>query len=211
MQSGGGSSVGIVVKTQYADIEGGMMNLTKEYPAVLNPYSYEPLPKRKRYGVILADPPWSYSDLGHSRRIDRIYPVMKLEDICALPVWRIAADNCVLFLWTTSPMLLKEAPAVVSAWGFTYKASCVWDKEIFGMGHYWRIQHELVLLATRGKPGVARDHSLPSIIRARRREHSRKPDELYWQIERMYPKAKKIELFARAKRVGWDAWGNEVK
>ena len=159
------------------------------------------------YGVILADPPWSYSDLGHSRRIDRIYPVLKLQDICALPVREIAADDAVLFLWTTSPMLLKEAPAVIDAWGFSYKSSLIWDKEIFGMGHYWRVQHEILLLATRGQPGIAAVHNLPSIIRSRRAAHSVKPVEAYEHIEKMYPEARRVELFARQPREGWDAIG----
>ena len=164
-----------------------------------------------KFQVIYADPPWSYSDLGHSRRVDKEYPLMKLPDICAMPVADELADkNSVLFLWTTSPMLLKEAPAVMAAWGFTYKASCVWDKQIFGMGHYWRIQHELLLLGTRGKNVTSAVHNIPSIIRAKRREHSRKPDEAYDQIERMYPNAAKIELFARNRRDGWECWGNEV-
>lgn len=165
-----------------------------------------------KYGVILADPPWRYSDLGHSRRVDRIYPLMKLEDICAVPVGQLVADNAVLFLWSTSPMLLREAPAVISAWGFTYKASCVWDKEIYGMGHYWRIQHEMILLATRGKPGTSAVHNLPSIIRSRRgKQHSAKPVQLYDHIEAMYPKVPKLELFAREQRAGWDAWGDELR
>jgi N6-adenosine-specific RNA methylase IME4 len=164
----------------------------------------------KKFGVILADPPWAYSDLGHSRRVDRIYPLMRLTDICALPVNKIALDDAVLFLWTTSPMLLREAPAVIDAWGFKYKASAVWDKEIFGMGHYWRIQHEFVLLAVRGKPGTSRVHNLRSVIRSRRAAHSVKPTELYNQIEAMYPRAKKIELFARSRRTGWSSWGNEL-
>jgi N6-adenosine-specific RNA methylase IME4 len=167
-------------------------------------------PSGKKYGVIYADPPWSYADVGHDRKITNQYSVMKLADLCALPVAAIAEDDAVLFLWTTSPMLLHEAPAVLDAWGFKYKSSCVWDKERIGMGHYWRIRHELVLLATRGRPGTARDRSIPSVIRQRRAAHSVKPDVVYEHIERMYPDAKKIELFARRRRRGWAAWGDEL-
>jgi N6-adenosine-specific RNA methylase IME4 len=89
--------------------------------------------------------------------------------------------------------------------------SLVWDKEIPGMGHYWRIQHEHVLLAIPGRPGIARVHNLPSVIRERHRgKHSVKPAVLYEHIEAMYPEATKIELFARSRRLGWDAWRNEL-
>src|SRR5216683_923857 len=85
------------------------------------------------YDVILADPPWQYSDLGHDRRVDRIYPLMFLDQLMQLGrtlIDKIRAEDCVLFLWTTSPMLLREAPAVINSWGFVYKASIIWDKEI---------------------------------------------------------------------------------
>lgn len=166
---------------------------------------------RKRYGVILADPPWLYRDLGHSRRITRQYPVMRIEEICAMRqmIDRFALPDCVLFLWATSP-LLPEGLRVIEAWQFAYRSSIVWDKLIAGMGHYARIQHEFLLLATRGKPGIAAVHNLTSIIREKRTKHSVKPIAAYEMIGRMYPSAAKIELFARNRREGWDAWGNEL-
>jgi N6-adenosine-specific RNA methylase IME4 len=168
------------------------------------------LPTHRSFRVILADPPWRYNDLGHTRRIDKKYPVLSPDEIKALPVETCAADDAVLFLWSTSPFL-PDALSVMAHWGFTYKSSCVWDKEVFGMGHYWRIRHEFVLLGVRGKPGTAHVHDLPSVIVSRRGAHSRKPEELYVHIERMYPRAKRLELFARRTRPGWDSWGNEVK
>lgn len=165
----------------------------------------------RRYRIILADPPWPYRDLGHSRRVDRIYPIMQIEDIYAMRpmIDRLASPDCVLFLWATSP-LLPEALQVMAAWGFKYKSSIVWDKQISGMGHYVRIRHEFLLLGIRGKPGIAAVHNLPSIICERRTKHSVKPAAAYEHIEKMYPNATKIELFARKQRDGWDCWRNEV-
>ncbi len=162
-----------------------------------------------KFGVILADPPWSYKDLGHTRRIDRQYPVMSVTEICARPVTDIALPDCVLFLWTTAP-LLPDGLTVMQSWGFSYKSNLVWDKQIAGMGHYSRIRHEHLLLGIKGKPGISAVHNVPSIIQARRTKHSVKPMEVYRIIESMYPHLPKIELFARRRRFGWAAWGNDA-
>jgi N6-adenosine-specific RNA methylase IME4 len=127
-----------------------------------------------QWQLIYADPPWRYNDLGHSRRIDRHYPVMRPLKIAQMPINSIAAADSVLFLWATVPMLL-EALQVMAAWQFSYKSNLAWDKEIIGMGHYARIQHELLLFGTRGKPPKPADHSVSSVIRARRTKHSVKP------------------------------------
>jgi N6-adenosine-specific RNA methylase IME4 len=164
-----------------------------------------------RFGVILCDPPWSYRDLGHTRRIDRQYSIMRTADIAALPVADIALPDSVLFLWATAP-LLPDGLEVMKAWGFKYKSGAVWDKEIFGCGHYFRIQHEHLLIGTKGRPGIAANgaRNIPSIIRSCRGKHSVKPAEVYVAIERMYPSLPKIELFARNRREGWHSWGNEL-
>jgi len=161
-----------------------------------------------RFGVIYADPPWSYRDLGHTRRIDRQYPILSVRDIAALPVQDIALPDAVLFLWIPVP-LLRDGLSVMGAWGFDYKSNLVWDKEIFGMGHYARIQHEHLLLGTTGKPGTSADHGISSVIRERRGKHSVKPPEFYRLIERMYPALPRIELFARNLQSGWVSWGND--
>lgn len=169
-----------------------------------------PLPEGK-YDLILSDPPWRYEHVKtESRAIENQYPTMTLDEICALPVADLAADDAVLFLWATSPKL-AEALRVIEAWGFTYRTCMVWVKDKIGMGYYARQRHELLLIATRGTPGTP----LPadredSVIEAPRRAHSEKPKEAYEAIERMYPFAKKVELFARAGREGWSSWGNEV-
>jgi N6-adenosine-specific RNA methylase IME4/ParB-like chromosome segregation protein Spo0J len=162
------------------------------------------------YPVIFADPPWRYDYAETDNRvIENQYPTMVIEDICALPVASIATDDCVLFLWATSPKLI-EALDVVKAWGFTYKTCMVWAKDKIGMGYYARQQHELLLIATRGAPPTPAPADRPSsVITAARGEHSAKPDEFYAVIERMYPALPKIELFCRSPRDGWSAWGNQ--
>jgi N6-adenosine-specific RNA methylase IME4/ParB-like chromosome segregation protein Spo0J len=168
---------------------------------------------QKRWPIILADPPWDYDISAPARERShpaQHYAVMSPADICALPVAELAAESCVLFLWTTAPCL-EQAFEVLRAWGFQYKSSLVWDKEIPGMGHWVRGQHEHLLIASKGAPPLPPTDSLPaSIIRERRREHSRKPEAAYRIIETMYSTLARIELFARQARSGWDAWGNEV-
>jgi N6-adenosine-specific RNA methylase IME4 len=101
--------------------------------------------------------------------------------------------------------------SVIEAWGFLYRTCAVWVKDRIGMGYYFRQQHELLLVATRGNPAPpAPSDRVTSIISAPRLEHSAKPQETYEIIERMYPKATRIELFARNERDGWAAWGNEI-
>jgi N6-adenosine-specific RNA methylase IME4/ParB-like chromosome segregation protein Spo0J len=162
------------------------------------------------FPVIFADPPWRYDYAEtDTRAIENQYPTMAIEDICALPVASIATDDCVLFLWATSPKLI-EALDVVKAWGFAYKTCMVWAKDKIGMGYYARQQHELLLIATRGAPPTPAPADRPSsVITATRGEHSAKPDEFYAVIERMYPALPKIELFCRSPRDGWSAWGNQ--
>ena len=167
----------------------------------------------KSWPIILADPPWHYEISAPGREQShpaQHYPVMSLGDICALPVAELAAESCVLFLWTTAPCL-EQAFEVIRAWGFEYKSNVVWDKEIMGMGHRVRVQHEHLLIASKGTPPLPPTGSVPaSVMRERRREHSRKPEVSYRIIEAMYPALPKIELFARQARPGWDVWGNEV-
>jgi N6-adenosine-specific RNA methylase IME4 len=120
----------------------------------------------ERFGVIYADPPWAYCDLGHTSRIDRQCVVMTPAEIAALPVQQIALPEAVLSLWVPAP-LLPDGFTVIKAWGFEYKSNLVWDKEMFGIGHYARIQHEHLLLCVRGKPGRVAGHDIPSVIRSR--------------------------------------------
>jgi N6-adenosine-specific RNA methylase IME4 len=161
------------------------------------------------YDLILADPPWSYQNNGTRAKAKNHYQTMTLQEIKDYPV--PAKDNSILLLWITSP-LLPAGIEVMGAWNFTYKASCMWDKGIIGLGNYFRIQHEILLLGTRGKvPCPDPCNRFPSIIYERRTQHSKKPVRAYEVIEAMYPELSKIELFARARRDGWEAIGNELE
>lgn len=172
-----------------------------------------------QYGVIYADPPWrfaTWSDKGKGRSADLHYPTMRLTEICALPVEQITKDDCVLLLWATMPML-REALQVISAWGFEYKTcGFTWMKtnrkspSLFtGMGYWTRSNAEICLLATRGKPKrLAAD--VPSAILSPVREHSRKPDEIRDRIRRLVD-GPYLEMFARERHEGWDAWGNDTE
>jgi len=163
----------------------------------------------KRYNVILCDPPWRY-DFAETknREIENQYPTMTLEEIKGLNV--PADDDCVMFMWATAPKL-EQAFEVLKAWGFTYKTCAVWDKELIGMGYWFRGQHELLLVGTRGSPRVpAPENRFSSVIRARREGHSKKPDCVYDMIEKMMPCCNYLEMFARQKREDWAAWGNQV-
>jgi N6-adenosine-specific RNA methylase IME4 len=173
-----------------------------------------PLPRDRRYPVILADPPWPYQAYsaasGMERAAEAHYPCMSIEDICALPVADLATPDAVLFLWTTNPHLFT-ARSVLEAWGFEYRTNIVWVKDVAGLGYWVRNQHELLLIAARGNMRSPPEGRRPSSrIMSPRREHSRKPDETYALIEAVYPEFAKIELFARHPRPGWHAWGNEA-
>jgi N6-adenosine-specific RNA methylase IME4/ParB-like chromosome segregation protein Spo0J len=174
----------------------------------------KPLPGGRRYPVVLADPPWHFQNFEqanglHGAAVNH-YPTMATADICAFPVENSATADAVLFLWTTNSHL-PDALEVIEAWGFTYKTNIAWVKDKTGVGFFVRNQHELLLIATRGDiPTPLPAARPPSVITAARREHSRKPDEAYVLIGRMYPELPKIELFARQQRPGWDVWGNEV-
>lgn len=160
------------------------------------------------YDVIYADPPWRYG-FSKVRRwgIEVHYETATAAEIAALPVKELAAATAVLFLWSPSPKL-AEAIGVMAAWGFDYKTSMIWDKGGLGMGYWVRVNHELLLIGTRGKPPVPEVPDRPcSVLRAKRRRHSQKPDELYEVIAGMCPDTRKIELFARQRQEGWTAWG----
>lgn len=170
------------------------------------------------YGVIYADPPWSfatYSRKGKGRSAEAYYDCMSLAEIKDFPAGRYAASDCVLFLWATNPML-PQALNVVEAWGFTYKTvAFTWAKRTptnqdwhLGLGYWTRQNTESCLLATRGHPG-RKSRSVRQLVVSPRREHSRKPDEVYSGIEALC-EGPYLELFARYSRPGWDAVGDEA-
>ena len=175
----------------------------------------------RRFSTILADPPWRFVNrtgkmAPEHRRLSR-YGTLTVEEIAALPVSRIAAERSHLYLWVPNA-LLPEGLRVMAAWGFRYKSNLVWHKvrkdggsDGRGVGFYFRNVTELVLFGVRGKnartlqPGRRQVNYLSS----RKREHSRKPDELYPIIEACSP-GPYLELFARGVREGWVAWGSQA-
>jgi len=162
------------------------------------------------FPVLYADPPWRYDYAeSDSRVIENQYPTMTVDEICALPVSDLATPDAVLFLWATSPKL-AESMRVISAWGFEYRTCAVWDKEKIGMGYYFRQQHELLLVATRGNiPAPEPANRPPSVLSEPRGAHSAKPVMFAAAIEAMYPDLPRVELFCRAPRDGWSVWGNQ--
>ncbi|MCB0197871.1 MAG: S-adenosylmethionine-binding protein [Anaerolineae bacterium] len=178
------------------------------------------LKKQGCYGAILADPPWRFANrtgkvAPEHGRLNR-YPTMSLQEICDLPVGSFAEDKSHLYLWVPNA-LLAEGLQVLSAWGFKYKANLVWYKirkdggpDGRGVGFYFRNVTEIVLFGVRGSLRT-RDagRRQVNILASRKREHSRKPDELYNVIEECSP-GPYLELFARVQRDGWDQWGNQL-
>jgi N6-adenosine-specific RNA methylase IME4 len=187
--------------------------------------------KQNHYCALLIDPPWVFNNLwggrtrkiGNnypSRAIERHYDLMEDDELMALPVAELAAENCVLFMWTCWPVLQRSLK-VLEAWGFTYKTCAFsWmkadpyrlfadDKTPFaGMGYWTRANTEPCLLATRGKPKRLNADVRQGII-APRREHSRKPEGIHARIERLVA-GPYCELFSRQRRENWDSWGNEL-
>jgi N6-adenosine-specific RNA methylase IME4 len=169
-----------------------------------------PLPGGK-YELIYCDPPWRYAFTQfESRAIESHYPTMAFEELSALPVPSIAADDCVMLMWAPS-CKLEEALRLIANWGFIYRSCAVWVKCKLSFGYYFRNEHELLLLSTKGSPPTPwPENRPPSVIVAPRTQHSKKPDLVYEVLERMYPALRKIELFARESRKGWAVWGNQI-
>lgn len=163
--------------------------------------------REKPFGAVYADPPWSYANKGTRGTADDEYTTAGQGAIEAMPVERLAAEDAFLFMWATSP-LLPEGLAVLRAWGFTYKASMVWDKDRMGLGNYARVQHELLLIGVRGKPKWTR-RDVRSVFRGEAGEHSVKP-EAFAQLVESTCAGPYAELFARRWRPSWACMGNEI-
>ena len=182
-------------------------------------HSLAPLPQGP-FGTILADPPWRFANrtgkvAPEHARLSR-YDTMTVDEIVALPVSAAAGDRSHLYLWVPNA-LLREGLDVMAAWGFAYKSNIVWHKvrrdggsDGRGVGFYFRNVTELVLFGVRGslrtgQPG----RTQTNLVATRKREHSRKPDELYPIIEGCSP-GPYLELFARYPQPGWQVWGAEA-
>ena len=165
----------------------------------------------KLYGVIYADPPWRYETYGENgmdRSADNHYPTMSMFDMLSLDV--PAADDCVMFMWATVPML-PEALDLLDTWGFQYKSQIVWVKDRMGTGYWTRNMHEILLIGTKGNvPAPAMGMQPPSVLDLPLGKHSEKPAFFADMISTLYPTTPKLEMFARIGRVGWDVIGNEA-
>lgn len=173
----------------------------------------------KKYNIIYADPPWDYKgQLQHNGKGGkdtggalRHYDCMKLPELKQLDVPSICSDDCLLFMWSSSPHL-DQAIDLMKAWDFSWATvAFVWDKQKVNPGFYTMSQVELCLVGKRGKIPTPRGaRNVRQLVSVKRGRHSAKPDEVRKRIEEMFPQQTKIELFARETVKGWDCWGNEV-
>lgn len=168
-----------------------------------------------KYKTIYADPPWITERGGGKikRGADRHYPLMKTADIKALPISEIADENCHLYLWVTNKSL-PLGLEVMQAWGFEYITTITWVKDRMGLGQYYRGMTEHCLFGRKGMLPYRLDEDDKrmqgkTVIMCSKGRHSEKPAEMRAMIERV-SYAPRIELFARKRFAGWDAWGNEV-
>lgn len=183
----------------YSDFE-EEINLLKPQPESLTPAD-------GKFNMIVIDPPWPYGTEydPEVRRVANPYGETSIEELekFVLP----ADDDCALFLWTTHKFIF-DALRLLKIWGFEYKITMVWDKQKMGMGAWLRCQSEFCLLGIKGHPPWALTNQR-DILSVARKEHSRKPDEFYSMVEKLCPVEKKIDIFSREKREGWDQYGNE--
>ena len=178
----------------------------------------------KKYNIIYADPAWKHKDKRQNPDSDRPtkyggiygrYDVMDTKDICNLPINKIADENCMLFMWVTFPNLQKGLD-VIKAWGFDYRTlGFSWiklnkknEKPFFGIGYYTKSNCECCLIGVKGKPIVV-DNTISSVLMTPRERHSKKPDIVRDKIVQLCGDLPRIELFARERAEGWDAWGND--
>lgn len=163
--------------------------------------------------VVYADPAWRFasnSKANPGRNAMRHYECMTVEEIAAMPVSKVVADDALLLMWVTVPFS-HRAYEVVDAWGFKPKSQLVWVKSRIATGYWARNQHEICIIARRGKFPCLRPALFPtSLIPGETREHSRKPEWVQDQVDMRFPLASKLELNARRERVGWTVWGNET-
>ena len=175
----------------------------------------------RKFHTVLADPPWQFQNrtgkmAPEHRRLNR-YSTMSLEEIAALPIAEVCNEPAHLYLWVPNA-LLPEGLTVMKSWGFEYKSNIVWQKirkdgepDGRGVGFYFRNTTEILLFGIRGKNArtLAPGRRQVNVIKTRKREHSRKPDEAYGLIESC-SKGPYLELFARGSRAGWVTWGNQA-
>ncbi len=161
----------------------------------------------RTFGTIYADPPWSYGNQATRAATDNHYKTMSPTEIAALPIDKLAAEQGHLHLWTTNAFLF-EAKTIMEAWDFKYKSCFVWVKPSMGIGNYWRVSHEFLLLGVRGAL-TFQNRGQMSWAEFPRGKHSAKPEAIRQKLELVSP-GPRLELFARRASDGWCAWGNEI-
>ena len=163
-----------------------------------------------KFSTIYADPPWEYDNTSSRGAAANHYQTLDIESLMKLPVAELSADNAHLHLWTTNAFLW-DAASLLAAWGFTYKSCFVWVKPQMGMGNYWRVSHEFLLLGIRGRMPFA-DNMQRSWLLNRRRKHSQKPDAIREIIEKVSP-GPYLELFGRQEipHSQWTIFGDQVE
>ena len=163
-----------------------------------------------RFRTVYADPPWQYSNIASRGAANNHYTTLGIKEICAEPVCELVDDDAHLHLRTTNGFL-REAFTVIEAWGFQYKSCMVWVKPQLGMGNYWRVSHEFLLLGVRGSCPFG-DNSCRSWVLNRRSQHSKKPFAFRELIERVSP-GPYLELYGREEqpRTEWTVYGNQVE
>ena len=175
----------------------------------------------KKYNIIYADPPWKYNSRANHKTRFRggacgHYALMSMDEIKKIPIPKITADNCALFMWCTFPYLADQIK-LFEHWNFKYKTvGFTWvklnkknKKPFFGVGYYAKSNAEICLLGIKGKMKPV-NNTVSSVIISPRREHSRKPDEARDRIVELFGDIPRIELFSRTKSIGWDIHGDDM-
>ena len=188
----------IKIEKRKVDIEKQKADIAAENLPVIN----------QKFDILAIDPPWSYGRKfdPETSRVANPYPEMSIEQIKAIEL--PSKDDSIVFLWTTH-QFLPEAFGILKHWGYDYKATMVWNKERIGMGYWLRMQCEFCLLAVKGKP-LWDITDWRDIFSETRREHSRKPDSFFEDINKHFPYASKLEYFSREQRDSWAVFGNDI-
>jgi N6-adenosine-specific RNA methylase IME4 len=164
----------------------------------------------RKFGTIYADPPWAYSNNATRANVRDTYSgTMSPSEVAAMPIGALAGDDAHLHLWVTKDFVF-DAKQVIESWGFTYKSMFVWVKSQMGIGNYWRVSHELLLLGVRGNAKRFSEHNHKSWLEFPRGEHSAKPEKIRHIIERVSP-GPFLELFGRKPVEGWTVFGNQIE
>ncbi len=195
----------------------------KSWHYIVNTYLPTPHSKNKpvlqlppgKYNIIYADPPWKYY-MGGYKNQSQHYDTLSVEELKQMPIDDLTADNCIMFLWVTFP-ILDQVFDLIKWWGFTYSTvGFVWVKAnkggqgyFTGLGYWTRSNAEICLIATKGSI-ECKSHSVSQIVYSPVEGHSKKPDIVRNKIVELVGDLPRIELFARQKTTGWDVWGNEV-